>query len=68
MELYDRSLSGGGNATVHPTDKEIIHLFWSDWLEKSGVKKFKLVDVASSESEAEKAVLDFLNVTRKVKS
>jgi hypothetical protein len=42
LELDDRSLTPTGNATVHPTDAEIIELFWSDWLTKSDVKRFEL--------------------------
>ena len=62
LELYDRSLTKGGNATVHPTDSEIIKTFWSDWLEKSKVKRFELVNMASSKNEMEKIILDFIGV------
>lgn len=62
LEMYDRSLTKDGNATVHPTDGEIMKLFWSDWLTKANVKRFKLVDIASSEYEMEKVILNFLGI------
>ena len=65
MELYDRSKSKGGAATVQPTDMEIIRLFWSDWLERSGVKRFELHPYANSKDEAEKIILQFLGVNKK---
>lgn len=64
MELYDRSLTKTGAATVHPTDMEIITLFWTDWLKESKVKRFALKPCANSTAEAEKTILDFLNVTK----
>jgi hypothetical protein len=51
VEFYDRSLTLSGNATVHPTDGEILELFWNDWMMKSGVKKFKSCKIASSVDE-----------------
>jgi hypothetical protein len=64
MELYDRSLAKGGTATVHPTDMEIIKLFWTGWLEQSKVKRFELHPYASSRDEAEKIILNFLGVSK----
>jgi hypothetical protein len=64
MELYDRSLTKTGAATVHPTDMEIITLFWTDWLKESNVKRFALKPCANSKTEAEKIILGFLNVTK----
>ena len=64
MELYDRSLTKTGAATVHPTDMEIMKLFWTDWLQQSRVKRFELHPIANSKAEAEKIILDFLNVTK----
>jgi hypothetical protein len=64
MELYDRSLTKAGAATVHPTDMEIIKLFWSDWLQRSGVKRFELHPIASSKDEAEKIILNFLGINK----
>jgi hypothetical protein len=65
MELYDRSRSKVGAATVHPTDMEIIKLFWTDWLRESKVARFELHPFANSREEAEKMILDFLNVEKK---
>lgn len=64
MELYDRSKSKTGRATIQPTDMEIMKLFWADWLQQSRVKRFELHPCASSKAEAEKIILDFLNVTK----
>jgi hypothetical protein len=60
--MYDRSLSQGGNATVHPTDTEILKLFWSDWLEKSGVKRYELRPLMTTEAEVEQVVMGFMGV------
>lgn len=51
VEFYDRSLSPSGNASVHPTDGEILELFWTDWMKESGVKKFKCCKITSSVKE-----------------
>lgn len=51
VEFYDRSLTAVGNARVHPTDGEILRLFWTDWMNKSGVKRFKLCSITSSVDE-----------------
>jgi hypothetical protein len=64
MELYDRSLSKVGAATIHPTDMEIIRLFWTDWLKESKVGRFELRPCASSNEDAEKIILNFLNVNK----
>jgi hypothetical protein len=51
-EMYDRSLNKNtGSQTVSPNDFEILTLFWSDWLEKSGVKRYKLLDISNSKEE-----------------
>jgi hypothetical protein len=63
LEIYDRSLSKGGSATVHPTDMEILKLFWSDWLKKSGVIRYELRPVVSSRAEVEKVILSFLGIS-----
>ncbi|SFW48170.1 hypothetical protein [Chitinophaga sancti] len=62
MELYDRSLSKAGCATVHPTDMEIIKLLWTDWLQQSNVKRFELHPYASSKAEAEIIILKFIGI------
>ena len=64
LELYDRSLSKGGNATVIPKDKEIIELFWHDWLTKSGVKKYELNFTASSKEQITQVIKRFLDVNQ----
>jgi hypothetical protein len=64
MELYDRSLSKTGSATIQPTDMEIMKLFWTDWLRASKVKRFELHTIANSKAEAEKVVLNFLGVNK----
>jgi hypothetical protein len=64
MEMFDRSLSEAGTATVHPSDMEILSLFWTDWLKQSGVKRFSLQPCAASRSDAEKAILNFLGVRK----
>ncbi len=48
VEFYDRSLTLSGNATTHPTDGEILKLFWNDWMKSSGVKKFKSCKITST--------------------
>ncbi|QJD95711.1 hypothetical protein HH214_07415 [Mucilaginibacter robiniae] len=65
LELYDRSKSKGGSATIQPTDMEIIKLFWADWLQQSHVKRWELHPYANSKDEAEKTILQFLGVTKK---
>jgi hypothetical protein len=62
LEMYDRSLDTAGAATTYPTDKEILDLFWNDWLKKSGVKKFELRQVASTKQELEQVIFSFLGV------
>lgn len=65
MELFDRSRSKDGRATVHPTDLDILKLFWADWLKQSGVKRFELQPCSNSKAEAEKTMLNFLGVNKK---
>lgn len=51
-EIYDRTLNRKtGSQTVTPNDFEIIKLFWADWLEKSGIKHYKLLDTSDSQEE-----------------
>ncbi|WP_282036468.1 hypothetical protein [Saccharicrinis aurantiacus] len=59
MELYDRSLTETGNATVYPTDNDIIELFWNDWLTKSGVKRFELHSCFEDVKSANRAIRHF---------
>ncbi|MFP4090138.1 MAG: hypothetical protein ACLFUB_09415 [Cyclobacteriaceae bacterium] len=62
LEMYDRSLSKGGSATVHPSDMEILQLFWTDWLEASGVKRYELRPALSTKEETERVILNFMGV------
>ena len=64
LELDDRSLNDAGNATVQPTDAEIIELFWSDWLTKSGVNEFELHPTASSIDEVRQGLNRFMGIER----
>ena len=64
LELYDRSKTLGGAATVQPTDMEIIKLFWSDWLKNSKVKRFELHPIANSKDDVEKTIIAFLGVDK----
>jgi hypothetical protein len=64
MEMYDRSLTTSGSATVHPTDMEIMKIFWTDWLQKSGVKHFELHPIVNSRDEAQKIILNFMNISK----
>lgn len=61
LEIYDRTESNQG-ATVHPTDTEIIKLFWKDWLSRSGVKEVEIHPKFSNKAEAEKVIFDFIGV------
>ncbi|ARS34632.1 hypothetical protein CA264_03750 [Pontibacter actiniarum] len=60
LQMEDRSLNQAGSATQHPTDMEIMKLFWSDWLEKSGVKRFDLRPVLASEDDTKKVIKEFI--------
>lgn len=60
MEIDDRSLNTMGNATEEISDRDVIDLFWTDWLKKSGVKHFDFKSKASSIYEAESHILKFL--------
>jgi len=62
VELYDRSLTASGNATVHPTDGEILDLFWSEWMKESKVKRFKVYKMVSSKEEFIKNFREFAHV------
>lgn len=60
LQIEDRSLNKNGNATIYPTDWEIMQIFWSDWLSKSGVKHFDIKPVLSSAEDTEKVIMNFL--------
>jgi hypothetical protein len=38
IECDDRSLTSAGNTTVRPTDREILELFWTDWINQAGAE------------------------------
>jgi len=60
-EMYDRSLNKTtGSQTVSPNDFEIMKLFWSDWLTKSGVKHFKLLPVSTTKEAFIANVKEFI--------
>ncbi len=40
FELFDRSLTPSGTPTIRPTDKEIMILFWEDWIRQSGAEPY----------------------------
>jgi hypothetical protein len=60
MEMYDRSLDKAGNATVHPSDYEILQIFWEDWLEESGVKNYSFRPCLSTREEVDRVLKDFI--------
>lgn len=60
-EMYDRSLNKKtGSQTVSPNDFEIMKLFWEDWLEKSGVQHYKLLDTSNSKEEFLRELIGFI--------
>ncbi len=60
LEMYDRSLTLSGNATIHPTDADIMELFWTDWLTHSKVKNFELHRCFPNERKAKQIVKKFI--------
>lgn len=61
-ELYDRSLNKRtGSQTVIPNDLDIIKLFWEDWLEASGFKRYKLLDKVNSIDEFQNDFKSFIH-------
>ncbi|MFD2598679.1 hypothetical protein ACFSQ3_06910 [Sphingobacterium corticis] len=60
MEMFDRSKDQKGGATVHPTDWDILQIFWQDWLKESGVKSVELHQTTNSAKEAVDNVNRFL--------
>lgn len=60
MEMYDRSKDGAGNATIHPSDYEITKVFWEDWLESSGVKRYDIRPCLSTTGDIEVVLRDFI--------
>lgn len=62
LEINDRTLTAQG-ATIHPTDYEIMKLFWIDWLKRSGTEKIELYQKFANKAEANKAILKFLGIS-----
>ena len=61
IEFYDRSLSKeSGSSRVIPDDFEIMKLFWTDWMLKSGVKRFEVHENFSSISQSESVINSFI--------
>lgn len=60
LEMYDRSLSKSGSATVHPTDMEIMRVVWKDWLLNSGVGTFEMHPISSDPVSANKIIMNYL--------
>lgn len=60
VEVYDRSKNSSGRITKEPSDYEILKLFWTDFFEKSGAKKFRIVETCSSEAELEGFISSFI--------
>jgi len=62
LQADDRTLTATGNATIFPTDYEIMQLFWNDWMKKSGVQHFEMHPLARDAREAEQNILSFMNI------
>ncbi|SDK40209.1 hypothetical protein SAMN04487898_10884 [Pedobacter sp. ok626] len=63
LEMYDRSLSKSGAATIHPTDMEIMKVIWSDWLRESGIKHFELKSIMANQTEIDHTTIGFIKQT-----
>lgn len=63
IELYDRSKKNGVS-TANPTDKEILTLFWRDWLINSGFREsnITLKETFNNRQDLDKTLKDFLGV------
>lgn len=62
LEAYDRSLDKSGNATVFPSDFEIMKLFWEDWMFKSGARSFEIHQAVPDENEAREKIKSFIGL------
>ena len=60
LEVYDRSKSKSGRLTKHPSDFQILDLFWSDFFEKSNVRRFKIVEACNDEAELKTVIESFI--------
>jgi len=61
VEFYDRSIAKSGSTRIIPRDYEILKLFWEDWMNKSGLKRFVVYETFSSKSSFEAALKKFIN-------
>jgi hypothetical protein len=62
LEAYDRSLDKSGNATIFPSDYQIMELFWKDWMEKSSVKSFQMHQTVADQNEASQKIKSFIGI------
>ena len=60
LEVYDRSKTASGRKTVYPTDFDVLELFWTDFFQKSGAKRFRMVETAVSEAAIKTEIEGFL--------
>ena len=62
LEIDDRTIINGVT-TVSPPDSKIIKLFWTKWLEDSGIKptNFQIYDRFKNERELDLVLSNFLN-------
>jgi hypothetical protein len=64
LQLFDRGATNGKNVNI-PSDLEIIKLFWSNWLVKSGIKpqNFRLMSTyeVTNSSQIDKVYHEFFN-------
>lgn len=61
LELNDRTVGLQG-ATVHPTDAEIMKLFWTDWLERSGAHRVEIHEKLPNRTKIKQVINSFLGV------
>jgi hypothetical protein len=62
LEIDDRTIVNG-MTTVSPTDSQLIKLFWSKWVQESGIEssKFQIHNTFKNERDLELVVSNFLN-------
>lgn len=60
LEMYDRSLTSSGNASVYPTDADVMELFWTDWLTNSKVNSFDLKRCFPDRRRAKRTIENFM--------
>lgn len=60
----DRSVNEYGLAKkgVKIKDREILELFWRDWLNKSGFKKIEIAPVLISKTELDELIMNFIKI------